>query len=1112
MITAELGTPEAYTHTQELSREDVERSKKLLAEAERLIKAKAFLELKQLVENLRSDDPLVRNGDFLVQLHELGYKITGWREDDYYALEESRAAYDGFASLVEKMGNNPENLPYLQRIFYENRVSKAVISDINTWDGGDDYDEANYFRSVVRALGKMNSDESVAEIERMLIEIIEKNNKYYEGQSGSILPEQIIRREVNEDLDERDDYDELMGYLDEGYNIGSMYAISSGYTAGGFKEEAIKTLGECKRKSSIDTILNHIKTDKEDALIVFDPILKALEKIDISLAASKLLELARIGDAQDKRSALWLLYRLEFGRIGISEEGLKYLDKMYDLGKYNNQSFFAQRLTANGEVGIFDRANERLLKYLHLTDLASAEKQIRAELYDLTYRDLFVDRLDLSEEERKNRKLLLEEFQEKYFAFAQSEFFQETGVRLNNLTFREQAWFLEFTASADPEKKSKLVEFVRAHREAGIRAFLVMENGGNGDKVIELSEKLKPKEARQIFEAYRAVTQEAEIALRTIRQVTKNLKGAELFDDILFNNLLQHAKNLLNASHEIAATGKSIFPFKGKFLDMDSQDHVLGAMRQSASDLARFNAVTTDLESFKNQGIKILDRYIFDAKNMDALKQVSLDFQIYRSDEATVRGVFDRVGKTGEKRVRSIRDLGFTLQEEIDPGRVYLLCLDSAEELARSHHSDLQAFYEGYLEKQRRGEDLPIVIVYSRSTLPLYQKASYPGFLFAEDEDELIATIYTAKDIKRTKERIPDFLKAERLATSQEKFYNNSDLRHWEGKTADTIQSLKHLLGAVTGIEEEQEKIDVVKQMLKERGRPVSDAFSPYHPNIRCVLDLGTGEGRISILLAMLGKKVIGLDISQAQLDKVPARLEEEVTRYKNGDPDSALKKLVEQGLIKEADIITDAQRLKEHLYTIKGNFLDLERDVYFGMIELPEKQGFVPQEFFDQDSGDEHLWDTRNSRTFFDDTGFDAVTFNWHTFCETGSIEDQKQVLQDVFRMLWPGGLIYIEIPDRTIGTYARTLNEYYKKHLDEPYGTIRDETSIEAGKANRMGEGEDTPRFFPGRDELRNLLQEVGFANVKVDTYLITSRDGAGNEYLEVKELVFTAQKPAR
>ncbi len=48
------------------------------------------------------------------------------------------------------------------------------------------------------------------------------------------------------------------------------------------------------------------------------------------------------------------LHRLEFGRIGISSEGVQYLERMYDLGEYNNPNFHVSRLTADGDVGIFD--------------------------------------------------------------------------------------------------------------------------------------------------------------------------------------------------------------------------------------------------------------------------------------------------------------------------------------------------------------------------------------------------------------------------------------------------------------------------------------------------------------------------------------------------------------------------------------------------------------------------------------------------------------------------------------------------------------------------------------------------------------------------------------
>ncbi len=852
--------------------------------------------------------------------------------------------------------------------------------------------------------------------------------------------------------------------------------------------EILQSLGRVGSEKSLQAIVQLTRTKPIE---LYGVMADTLSKISPGKAAHEMLQMLKDEDPWIKRTAAKILYRLEFGKIGISEEGLNYLDRMYDLGEFNSSQYFAQRLTANGEIGIFERVNEKLLKYLQLSDPESAEKKIRGELYELTYRDLFTDRVDLPEAERENRKRLLQEFQEKYFAFAQSELFAGTGTKLNNLTFREQAWFLEFSTKATPEQKNSIKSFVKRFREAGIRAFLVMENGGSGEKILELAERLKPKEAQAVFDTYLKITYEAETALRKIREVTKNLGGAELFDDTLFDNLLEKAKNSLIAGHEFATAGKSIMSVQGYFIDVFDLNQLLLIMHQEIHDLRRFNTVVTDWQSFKNEGIKILDHYILDTKNLEGIKNVSLDMEIYRSDEVKIHGVFDRAGKT-KKHVGGLYEIGHFYEKDIDSQKTYLFAVDNREELHHKHHKDLQHFYTMYLEKYLRGEQLPAVIVYSKNGLPLYEKASYPQFLFADNEDELVHAIFTAKDIRHSREMQPEFMSSEKLAGSQERLYDNSDLREWEGKTADTAQSLTHLLRAIetAGVEKRAIIADETPQVF---------------------LDLGTGEGRISTLLAMLGKKVVGLDISQSQLDKIPHRLQEEVQKFQK-DKSSPLRVLMDQGIVQETDVITDIVELQKHLYTVKGNFLDLERDVYNGLVELPEKQGMDPVDFFEASPHDENFWDTRDSLSFFGDTAFDGVTLNWHTFCEAGAVSTQKQVLEDIFKMLHRGGLVYIEVPDRTIGNYARTLSEYHKGHPDEPYGTIRDETSTEQGKANRMGEGEDTARFFPGRDELRNLLRQVGFEDVKIDTYLITSKDKDGNEFLEVKELVFTAQKPVR
>ncbi len=95
-----------------------------------------------------------------------------------------------------------------------------------------------------------------------------------------------------------------------------------------------------------------------------------------------------------------------------------------------------------------------------MVDPAVAGPIVRAQPYDLTYRDLFVDHLGLPGAERENRRRLLQEFQERYLAFAQSEAFQGTGVSLNKLTFREHMVYQRYGSPCkvcgEPIEKIKL--------------------------------------------------------------------------------------------------------------------------------------------------------------------------------------------------------------------------------------------------------------------------------------------------------------------------------------------------------------------------------------------------------------------------------------------------------------------------------------------------------------------------------------------------------------------------------------------------------------------------------------------------------------------------------
>jgi len=190
-------------------------------------------------------------------------------------------------------------------------------------------------------------------------------------------------------------------------------------------------------------------------------------------AAQELMELIK-SDTRNKNALASVLYRLELGRIGMSEEGVKYMGRLYNLGEFNNPDFFVNRLTAEGQIGVFDD-EEKMVGYFGLGDMTGEQTQVSTEVMSVTYETLFKNHGEISEEEREKREFFIQEFTEKYFSLYNENFYKETGVRVNNLTFEEQGWFLSFVSEADVDNQEKLYQFVRKFGEEGMRAFLSME-------------------------------------------------------------------------------------------------------------------------------------------------------------------------------------------------------------------------------------------------------------------------------------------------------------------------------------------------------------------------------------------------------------------------------------------------------------------------------------------------------------------------------------------------------------------------------------------------------------------------------------------------------------
>jgi ribosomal protein S18 acetylase RimI-like enzyme len=230
--------------------------------------------------------------------------------------------------------------------------------------------------------------------------------------------------------------------------------------------------------------------DKNRNPIFANAIAESLTILDATYSARLLLDKVK-HEKRDKTALSAILYRLEFGQIGISKDGVKYLERMYDLGEYNNPDYFVNRLTSKGEMGIFNGEN-KLVRFFYLEDFKDENRDdvIHPAVLEFAYDTLFVPKENETDEERQQRLGFLEEFKTSYFDFYDQKFLDRTGVRFNNLNFKEQGSFLLFSKSVGESVKEKLYDFCQQNGEKGIRLFLLINQKDFllGQKLLGMSE------------------------------------------------------------------------------------------------------------------------------------------------------------------------------------------------------------------------------------------------------------------------------------------------------------------------------------------------------------------------------------------------------------------------------------------------------------------------------------------------------------------------------------------------------------------------------------------------------------------------------------------------
>jgi hypothetical protein len=241
---------------------------------------------------------------------------------------------------------------------------------------------------------------------------------------------------------------------------------------------------------------------------------EAFQKFGIENATKYLLNNLKSEDVLTRRMSAEILYRLELGKIGVNEDGVKYLGQIYDLGKYNDPDFFVRRLNNSGLMAILAE-NGGNIEGVFPLDLYADGGVVRAEIRQIMSQELFLPKADETPQQRQQREYYLQLFLENYENIFNDDFFIGTNVRLNSLDLHEQGWFLlnylELSKQENTKELGRLKNFVSEYGDYGLKSFLALEYGGSGQEILDFAEstEITKEEKLAIFKNFYGIANEA---------------------------------------------------------------------------------------------------------------------------------------------------------------------------------------------------------------------------------------------------------------------------------------------------------------------------------------------------------------------------------------------------------------------------------------------------------------------------------------------------------------------------------------------------------------------------------------------------------------------------
>lgn len=444
---------------------------------------------------------------------------------------------------------------------------------------------------------------------------------------------------------------------------------SGGGDESGFEqtiEASIKLLGTIGDSESVETVIDFWNKNRDPA---YGPaIAETISEIDPDRGVAKILSEIKIAKESDQIRLLSLLYRLELGQIGISERGVHYLGRLFDVGVTDG---FVSRLTADGKVGVFDKLKQLIGVFQLEADDFTGDRSysIKKILQEITIEMLFIPRPDESEEDKKIKLELLEDFGSKYFqTYIElfSTFEEESGLRFNNLSLPEQGFVLKFLNdhNENDPKRSSFLDFIKKYGEDGFRAFRSIEfDPSAGEKLIQNSEEMTEGEMKELLKLFSLVYKTAEETAVWIKKVLYPDKTENSPQDLLEINIIR--EQILSRAVDALLRPEPDRSSKDRYF---SGERRLSMIYHDLKDIVTLEPNTENFTSF--YVVWVINKYLVDSRSsgeaLSLSEQVISDglANLYNSNEFSLRDYEGRTSDTSKSIEMFFRSLeGMRSQE-----------------------------------------------------------------------------------------------------------------------------------------------------------------------------------------------------------------------------------------------------------------------------------------------------------------------------------------------------------------------------------------------------------------------------------------------------------------